>query len=110
LPALRGEGFRLIHTHDDNRVLAFHRWIPGEGKDVIVVVSLANFNRYDYRIGFPWGGAWREAFNSDVYDHWVNPQVTGNGGHIFATPQPLHGFDYSAGLTLPANALLVFTG
>src|SRR6202000_2251481 len=26
LPALRGEGFRVIHTNDANRVLAFHRW------------------------------------------------------------------------------------
>jgi len=108
LPALRGEGFRLIHVHDENRVLAFHRWIPGEGCDVIVVVNLANFNRYDYRIGFPTGGSWREAFNSDVYDHWVNPQVTGNGGGIFATGAPLHDFEYSAPLILPANGLLVF--
>jgi 1,4-alpha-glucan branching enzyme len=108
LPALRGEGFRLIHAHDEHRVLAFHRWIPGEGSDVIVVVSLANSNRYEYRIGFPWAGSWREAFNSDVYDHCVNPQVAGNGGHVFATAQPLHGFAYSAPLTLPANGLLVF--
>jgi 1,4-alpha-glucan branching enzyme len=108
LPALRGEGFRVIHAHDDNRVLAFHRWVPGEGDDVIVVISLANFNRYGYRIGFPADGSWREAFNSDVYDNWINPQVTGNGGAIAADATPMHGFGYSAPLTLPANGLLVF--
>ena len=32
-PALRGEGHALIHVHDDKRVLAFQRWIPGEGSD-----------------------------------------------------------------------------
>jgi 1,4-alpha-glucan branching enzyme len=109
LPALRGEGYRLVHVHDQDRVLAFHRWVPGEGCDVLVVVSFTNFNRYDYRIGFPAQGSWREAFNTDVYDNWVNPRVTGNNGSVFADPTPLHGFDCSAPLTLPANSLLVFT-
>lgn len=108
LPALRGEGFRVVLSSDRDRVLAFHRWVPGEGHDVLIVVSLTDFNRYGYRIGFPAGGEWREMFNSDVYDHWVNPQVTGNGGAIFADPTPLHQFGYSATLTLPANSLLVF--
>jgi 1,4-alpha-glucan branching enzyme len=26
-PALRGEGCSIIHVHDENRVLAFPRWI-----------------------------------------------------------------------------------
>ncbi len=108
LPALRSEGFRVVHADDANRVLAFHRWVPGEGHDVIVVVSLANFNRYGYRIGFPSSGGWREVFNSDVYDNWVNPQVVGNGGAVFADDMPMHRFSYSAALTLPANSLLIF--
>lgn len=107
-PGLRGQGFRLVHVHDQNRVLAFHRWVEGEEHDIIVVVHLTPFNRFGYRIGFPGGGAWREVFNSDVYEHWVNPGVVGNGGLVAANPQPLHGFGYSASLVLPANSLLVF--
>ncbi len=61
-PALRGQGFRVVHVHDQNRVLAFHRWVDGEGHDVIVVVHLSTFNRFGYRIGFPSEGEWREAF------------------------------------------------
>jgi hypothetical protein len=38
----------------------------------------------------------------------VNPNVTGNGGRVFATADPRHGFDQSASLTLPASSLLVF--
>ncbi|MGH9254412.1 MAG: alpha amylase C-terminal domain-containing protein [Vicinamibacterales bacterium] len=105
---LRGQGFRVVHVHDQNRVLAFHRWVEGAGHDVIVVVHLAPFNRFDYRIGFPGGGPWWEVFNSDVYESWVNPHVVGNGGSVFAEPQPLHGFGHSVALTLPANGLLVF--
>ena len=108
-PGLRGQGFRPVHAHDENRVLAFHRWVEGEGQDVLVVAHLSTFNRFDYRIGFPGGGVWREAFNSDVYENWVNPNVTGNGGSVVADGEGMHGFDTSASLTLPANSLLVFT-
>ena len=107
-PGLRGQGFRVVHSHDQNRVLAFHRWLEGVGHDVIVIVHLATFNRFGYRIGFPGGGAWREIFNSDVYENWVNPGVVGNGGRVHAQPDPLHGFEWSAALVLPANSLLVF--
>jgi len=108
LAGLRGGGFRLVHVHDANRVLAFHRWVPEQGHDVVVVVSLCNSHQYDYRVGLPGGGVWREAFNSDVYDHWPNPLVAGNAGRVTAEAAPLHGYAYSAPLTLPANALLVF--
>ena len=107
-PGLRGQGFRVVHTHDANRVLAFHRWRDGAGDDVLVVVHLAPFNRFGYRVGFPGGGEWREIFNSDVYENWVNPDVTGNGGRVLAGPQPMHGFADSAALTLPGNSLIVF--
>ncbi len=98
-PALRGQGFRVIHAHDANRVLVFQRWVEGGGRDVIVVVHLSPFSRFDYRIGFPGDGEWSEVFNSDVYENWVNPNVTGNGGRVFSD---------SASLTLPANSVLVF--
>jgi 1,4-alpha-glucan branching enzyme len=107
-PGLRGQGFRVVHGHDQNRVLAFHRWLEGEGHDVIVVSHLANHNRFGYRIGFPAQGEWREVFNSDVYENWVNPGTVGNGGRVRAEPQPMHDFAHSAALVLPANSLLVF--
>ncbi|MGH8592218.1 MAG: alpha amylase C-terminal domain-containing protein [Gammaproteobacteria bacterium] len=107
-PGLRGNGFRVVHVHDQNRVLAFHRWVDGEGHDVLVLVHLASFNRFDYQIGFPGGGEWREVFNSDVYENWVNPAAAGNGGRAFAEAQPLHDYSHSASLVLPANSVLVF--
>ena len=107
-PGLRGQGFRVAYVHDQNRVLAFHRWVEGEGHDVMVVVHLSTFNRFDYRIGFPGGGEWNEIFNSDVYENWVNPDVVGNGGRTLTEPKPLHGFSHSSALVLPANSVLVF--
>lgn len=107
-PALRGQGFRVLHVHDENRVLAFQRWVEGEGRDLLVIVHLSTFNRFDYRIGVPAAGVWREVFNSDVYESWVNPNVVGNGGSVIADGPPLHDCAHSAGFVLPANSILVF--
>jgi len=107
-PALRGEGLRVVHVHDQNRVLAFQRWVEGAGRDVVVVVSLNESTYWSYAIGFPSPGYWYEVFNSDVYDHWVNPQVAGNGGGVWAQAAPADGMPASATLVIPANAILVF--
>jgi len=107
-PALRGDNVNPFHVHNQNRVIAFHRWLEGSGQDVIVAATLAEDTWYNYGIGFPFGGPWREVFNSDVYDHWVNPVVAGNGGGINASGPPLHGFPASANIVIPANGLVVF--
>jgi 1,4-alpha-glucan branching enzyme len=74
-PALRSDAVRAFHVHNTNRVIAYHRWIEGQGRDVIVVASLNDNTWWSYNIGFPGGGHWLEVFNSDVYDNWVNPIV-----------------------------------
>jgi 1,4-alpha-glucan branching enzyme len=109
-PALTGEGFNPFHANDDSRVLAFHRWVEGEGRDVVVVASLSERTYYDrsYRIGFPGEGHWDEIFNSDVYEAFFNPNAQGNYGGVDATGPGLHGLPCSAGITIPANGVLVF--
>src|SRR5437016_3640926 len=107
-PALRGDNLNAFHVHNQNRVIAFHRWLDGAGQDVIVVATLAESTWFDYGIGFPASGPWREIFNSDVYDNWVNPIVAGNGGGINASGLPMHGFNASAKIIIPANGFVVF--
>jgi len=97
-----------FHVDDQNRVIAFHRWLEGTGNDVIVVATLAETTWYNYAIGFPFRGPWIEVFNSDVYDNWVNPMVAGNGGGIWTSGGPLHGFSASASIVIPANGMVVF--
>jgi 1,4-alpha-glucan branching enzyme len=63
---LAGQGTRVHHVNDADKVLAFHRWDRGGPRDDVVV--LANFadRAYDaYRIGLPRGGLWRVRLNSD---------------------------------------------
>ncbi len=124
---IAGQRARAPHA---NRVFAFHRWVPGEGRDVVVVVNLGQHTHYNYQLGFPLRlgtpspplgerargevvlesipGHWEEVFNSDVYDHWVNPWAQGNGGGIFANTPGIPGFAQSAAVTLPANSILAF--
>jgi 1,4-alpha-glucan branching enzyme len=106
--ALRGEGVNVYHVHNDNRVIAFHRWIEGTGADVVVVASFNESTWWGYDVGFPQPGYWREALNSDYYDSLPNPAVAGNAGGVSTTDRPLHRFAQSATITIPANGLLVF--
>ncbi len=107
-PALRGEGCQVTHVHNGNRVVVFQRWVEGAGNDVMVAATLSETNWYGYRIGFPGAGEWKEVFNSDVYDNWVNPAVAGNGGGVYASGPPLHGLAASAAIVIPANGFVVF--
>jgi 1,4-alpha-glucan branching enzyme len=108
LPALNGEGVNAFQHHSLDRIIAFQRWVEGVGEDVVVVASLNESTFFGYSIGFPGPGRWQEVFNSDVYDHWVNPSAAGNGGQVFANGPGILGLPCSASIVIPANAILVF--
>ena len=109
-PALRGETCNVFVHRSADRILAYHRWLEGVGRDIIVVVSLneATYNNPNYQLGFPQPGRWLEVFNSDVYDDFGHRNPFGNGGTIFADGPPMDGFQHSTGIIIPANSLLVF--
>ena len=112
-PAMTGESVNPFYSHNDHRVLAFHRWIDGAALDLVVVASLSETTYWQYQLPWPSGGRWREVFNSDAYDSLpesggFNPGVAGNGGAIVADGPGLDGWSVSAELVIPANAVLVF--
>lgn len=106
--ALRGESINPFHVHNDNRVIAFQRWVEFEGRDVVVVASLNEVNQFGYVLGFPQPGLWLEVLNGDIYDNGGNPNPVGNGGSIHADGPPAHGLPCSAAIVIPANGFLVF--
>ncbi|HEX6963128.1 MAG TPA: 1,4-alpha-glucan branching protein GlgB [Lacipirellula sp.] len=93
-------GFEWIDTHDGERsVISFLRK-SRDGRDQIAVVC--NFTpvpRYNYRVGAPRGGYWREILNSDASEHGGSGH--GNMGGVEAAPVPQHGRMHSLNLTLP---------
>lgn len=107
-PALRAGSVNSYHLDISNRVLAFHRWIPGEGRDLVLVISLAETTLNGYDLGFPSPGLWAEVFNSDFYDYCPNRWVQGNNGTAVAQGPAMHGLAFSASITIPANTVLVF--
>ncbi len=100
-PGFRSRQIEVLHSHDDNRVLALRRW--GDGQEFLVVGSLNNrpFDQPNYRIesGALPAGRWREIFNSDaaVYggDNVGNAggEITSGGG--------------STACVVPANGVVV---
>ncbi len=101
------EGFEWIDFHDwEQSIVSFMR--KGQGtKDIILVVC--NFTpvpKYNYRVGVPRGGFWREVLNSDskIYEGSGH----GNLGGAEATPIPAHGRYYSLSLILPPLGIVFF--
>ena len=106
-PALRGSSARVSRVGNFDRVIVLHRWIEGEGRDVVVAANLAEQPRRDYAIGLPFAGDWLELLNTDVYDNFPNTAPVGNGGRVRAWREPLDGFSARAAIALPANGMIV---
>lgn len=104
--AFEQRGFQWVDYADrENSVIIFQR--QGEGKHDLLIV-ICNFTpavRYLYRVGVPYRGQWREAFNSD------DPAYGGSGimnpGTLYSSPVKFHGKDYSVSLNLPPLAISV---
>jgi 1,4-alpha-glucan branching enzyme len=107
-PALRGQWINPFYSSNSDRVIGFHRWIEGQGLDVVVVASFNDAPFFGYQLGFPQSGQWAELFNSDIYDNWVNPLAVGNYGGVTANGGPMHNLPFSASITIPPRAILVF--
>jgi 1,4-alpha-glucan branching enzyme len=97
-------GFEWIDTHDaDRSVISFIRKSPDTRHPTPdTLIFIGNFTpvpRYNYRIGAPRGGFWRELLNSDANEHGGSGH--GNLGGVEASPVPCHGRMHSLTLTLP---------
>jgi 1,4-alpha-glucan branching enzyme len=101
-------GFEWIDCCDtENCVVSLMR--KSKSKPDEVLVAALNYTpepRYNYQIGFPRGGEWREVLNSDAETYGGSGQ--GNMGTIEAMPVPLHGRKWSATLTLPPLGAVFF--
>jgi 1,4-alpha-glucan branching enzyme len=101
------KGFEWIDCNDsDNSALTFLRRDGGDRAPVLVAANFTPVPRYQYRVGVPQGGFWRELLNSDAREYGGSGQ--GNLGGVEAVAEPFHGRPYSLDITLPPLALIVF--
>jgi 1,4-alpha-glucan branching enzyme len=93
-------GFRWLEANDAaNNVVAFARLDAKGERPVVCVLNLSPVPRYEYRVGMPAAGRWREAVNTD--SAYYGGSGVGNLGGVDAEAAPWHDQPYSALLTLP---------
>jgi len=99
------DGFEWIDWQD--RANSTFSWLrkDRDGKFVVCVVNFTPVIRYDYRIGVPAGGTYRELLNTDA-GHYGGSNV-GNAGTIMTEEVPSHGRSHSLRFTLPPLAALI---
>jgi 1,4-alpha-glucan branching enzyme len=102
-------GFAWVDCNDaENSVVSFLRQGLSSQQRVLVVGNFTPVPRFNYRIGVPRAGMWREVLNSDARDYDGNGD--GNLGGVEASLVPYHGRPYSLTLTLPPLAIVFFVG
>src|SRR6266566_2657319 len=107
--ALQGDadpsGFRWIIGDDEAQsVFAYERRFAG-AKPIVAIVNMTPVPRWEYRIGVPFGGRWRELINTD--SSFYGGSNLGNGTLTNSQPHPAHGYAQSLSLLLPPLATLV---
>jgi 1,4-alpha-glucan branching enzyme len=96
-------GFEWIDCNDvEHSAVSFIRK-GHSGHDIVAVVcNFTPITHFNYRIGVPSSGFWKELLNSDARQYGGSGQ--GNLGGVEAAPVPFHGCSYSLTITLPPLA------
>jgi 1,4-alpha-glucan branching enzyme len=97
------EGFRWVQRGDwEQSALSFLRLAGDEAPPVLAVFNFTPVPRFNYRVGVPRGGYWRELLNSDAEVY--GGSGLGNCGGTDALPMPYEEYSHSLTLTLPPLA------
>jgi 1,4-alpha-glucan branching enzyme len=100
-------GFEWVDCSDwENSIISFLRKGKASGELLLAVCNFTPVPRYNYRLGVPAGGYWKEVLNSDAREYGGSGH--GNFGGGDSAPVPSHGRYYSLSLTLPPLGILFF--
>ncbi|HUI42504.1 MAG TPA: 1,4-alpha-glucan branching protein GlgB [Terriglobia bacterium] len=102
-------GFEWIDCNDSlQSTISFMRRGKSNGDAILGVCNFTPVPRWDYELGAPGGGYWREILNSDA--SLYGGSGLGNHGGVEAAPLPVHGRPCSLKIVLPPLAVLYFKG
>ena len=100
-------GFEWIDCSDyEQGVISFLREGKIANDYLLIAFNFTPVPRYNYHIGAPWGGPWKEILNSDAPIYGGAGQ--GNLGATHAAPIPWHGRSHLLNVALPPLAMVVF--
>ncbi len=109
---LQGPYVRILHVNDQDKIIAFHRWLNGGVKDDVIVVASFTHRSIEggYRLGLPRNGTWIIRFNSDWKGY--SPEfhdISTSNGEVVAENEPYDGCDFSGVFSLPPYGLLILS-
>jgi len=101
-------GFAWVDFSDSDRsIISYLRKGTESGEQLLVVCNFTPGVFTNYRLGAPFGGRWREIFNSDADVY--GGSGAGNLGGVEAAPLPYYDkFDYTLVLTIPPLSVTIF--
>lgn len=100
-------GFEWIDCDDkEQSVVSFIRRGTSDSRCVLCVCNFTPVPRFNYRVGSPSGGYWKEILNSDATLY--GGSGIGNQGGTEAISIPAHGRPFSLNIVLPPLAIVVF--
>jgi 1,4-alpha-glucan branching enzyme len=101
------QGFEwLDDDNSEQSIFAFLRKGNPDSPPVLVVSNMTPTPHYNYQLGVPEKGFYREALNSDSSQY--GGSNIGNQGGVSTIEQARHGHAYQLNLTLPPLSTLIF--
>lgn len=106
---LSGQNVEILHVDNQNKVVAFQRWMDGGPKDTTVIVM--NFSQQpieNYSIRFPTKGLWKIRFNSDWegYDNDFDSHFSHDVEINISQHDDSH---WTAGVSLGAYSTIIYS-
>ncbi len=101
------DGFEWMDVNNyEESVISFLRKSRSHPSEtVLAVCNFTPVPRYNYLVGVPFDGFWKEVLNSDAHEYGASGQ--GNMGGREAAPTPCHGKPFCLSLTLPPLGIVV---
>lgn len=106
---LSGPHINVFYLHNDQNVMAYHRYnTGGADDDVVVIVNARNTTWTNFELGMPVAGTWHCVLNSDwrTYDDGY-----GHVGRqtVAAAAPGMHGLPARATFDIPPYSLLIYS-
>ncbi|MDG5787877.1 1,4-alpha-glucan branching protein GlgB [Evansella sp. AB-P1] len=103
----RPEGFEWIDPHNiDQSIIAFRRKGKSPLDDLIIICNFTPNVYYDYKVGVPIPGKFKEVFNSDAAQYGGSNQI--NEGDYFSFPKKWHGLPQHIKVKVPPLAITIY--
>jgi 1,4-alpha-glucan branching enzyme len=100
-------GFEWVDASNlDDSVIAYIRKGIDKENDLLIVFNMTPVTHYNYRVGVPAAGEWKEIFNSDQEKYWGSGLI--NFDPIATEPEAWHGKDNSIRITTPPLGTAIF--